>query len=137
MTTIISASVTITGNLTQAPEVKHLPSGKPVTELRVGATRRRNNNGIWEDDGAPLFLSASLFGDKDTWLADTLSKGDTISLAGDLVRRIYKRQDGTEGESLEIRFPRLLGYIRKADKQSAGRTVPNAGGQDLSFQPPF
>lgn len=137
MTAIISASVTVTGNLTRAPEVKYLSSGKPVTELRVGATRRRRNNGIWEDDGAPLFLSASLFGDKDTWLADTLSKGDTVSLTGDLIRRTYKRQDGSEGEALEVRFPRLLGYIRKADKQSADPTAPNAAGRDLNFQPPF
>lgn len=133
----MTATITVTGNLTQAPEVKHLQSGKTVTELRVGATRRRNNNGVWEDDGAPLFLSATLFGDKDTWLAGTLSKGDTVSLSGDLIRRTYKRQDGAEGEALEVRFPRLLGYVRKADKQRTSPAAPNTGGQNLSFQPPF
>ncbi len=133
----MTATITVTGNLTQAPEVKYLQSGKPVTELRFGATRRRNNNGTWEDDGAPLFLSASLFGDKDTWLAGTLSKGDSVSLTGDLIRRTYKRQDGTEGEALEVRFPRLLGYVRKADRQSAAPATPSGGGQNLNFQPPF
>lgn len=133
----MTATVIATGNLTQTPETKHLPSGKTVTELRFGATRRRNNNGAWEDDGGPLFMSASLFGDKDTWVANTLSKGDTVTVTGDLVRRTYTRQDGTEGESLEVRFPRLLGYIRKADKQMTSPTAPNIGGQDLSFQPPF
>ena len=133
----MTATVTVTGNLTAPPEVKYLQSGKPVTELRFGATRRRVREGVWEDDGAPLFMSASLFGDKDTWLADTLVKGDTVSLSGDLIRRTYKRQDGTEGEALEVRFPRLLGYVRKADKQRTSPTAPNAGGQDLSFQPPF
>lgn len=133
----MTATVTVTGNLTQDPEVKYLKSGKPVTEMRIGATRRRNNQGTWEDDGAPLFLSLSLFGDKDTWLADTLTKGDTVTVTGDLIRRTYKRQDGTEGESLEVRFPRLLGYIRKADKRATGPAAPAAGGQDLSFQPPF
>ena len=134
----MTATITVTGNLTQAPEVKYLQSGKPVTELRCGATRRRrNNNGTWEDDGAPLFLSASLFGDRDTWLADALSKGDTVSLTGDLVRRTYRRQDGTEGEALEVRFPRLLGYVRKSDKQGSSPTAPNTGDQNLGFQPPF
>lgn len=133
----MTATVTVTGNLAAPPEIKHLPSGKTVTELRLGATRRRNNNGTWEDDGAPLFLSASLFGDKDTWVADTLSKGDTVSLSGDLIRRTYKRQDGTEGEALEVRFPRLLGYVRKADKQRTSPTAPNIGGQDLNFPAPF
>lgn len=133
----MSATIIATGNLTQAPETKRLPSGKTVTELRFGATRRRNNNGAWEDDGAPLFLSASLFGDKDTWVAGALSKGDTVSLSGDLVRRTYTRQDGTEGDALEVRFPRLLGYIRKADKQGGFPTAPNAAGQDLSYPAPF
>lgn len=131
----MTATVTVTGNLTAAPEVKHLPSGKTVTELRVGATRRHNNNGTWADDGAPLFISAALFGDKDAWIADILQKGDTVTVTGDLVRRTYTRRDGTEGEALEVRFPRLLGYIRKNDKQPAA--APNVGGQDLSFQPPF
>lgn len=133
----MTATITVTGNLTQAPETKHLPSGKTVTELRFGATRRRNNNGAWEDDGAPLFLSASLFGDKDAWVANTLSKGDTITVTGDLVRRTYTRQDGTEGDALEVRFPRLLGYIRKADKQGGSPTAPNVAGQNLSFPAPF
>lgn len=133
----MSVTAIATGNLTQTPETKHLPSGKTVTELRFGATRRRNNNGAWEDDGAPLFLSASLFGDKDAWVANTLGKGDTVTVVGDLVRRTYTRSDGTEGEALEVRFPRLLGYIRKADKQAAAPAPPSAGGQHLNFQPPF
>ena len=133
----MTATITVTGNLTAAPEVKHLPSGKPVTELRFGATRRRNNNGTWEDDGAPLFMSASLFGDKDTWVAGTLSKGDSVTVTGDLVRRTYTRQDGSEGEALEVRFPRLLGYIRKADKQGGSPTVASAAGQNLNFPAPF
>ena len=78
-----------------------------------------------------------MFGDKDAWVADTLSRGDAVTVAGELVRRTYTRQDGTEGDALEVRFPRLLGYIRRADKQRTSPTAPNTGGQDLSFQPPF
>ena len=133
----MTATVTVTGILAQPPEVKHLQSGKPVTDLRIAATRRRNNNGTWEDDGAPLFMSAALFGDKDTWVADALAKGDTVTVTGELVLRAYTRRDGTPGEDIEVRFPRLLGYIRKADKQNNGRSAPNAGGQNLDFQPPF
>lgn len=133
----MTATITATGNLTRAPETKHLLSGKTVTELRFGATRRRYNNGTWEDDGSPLFMSASLFGDKDTWVANVLSKGDTVTVAGELVRRTYTRQDGTEGEALEVAFPRLLGYIRKADKQGIAAGGPNVGGQNLSFPAPF
>ncbi len=133
----MTATVTVTGNLTQAPEVRYLPSGKPVTELRFGATRRRNNNGTWEDDGGPLFMSASLIGDKDTWVGGALGKGDSVTVTGDLVRRTYTRRDGSEGESLEVRFPRLLGYIRKADKRANAQAAPNSAGQSLDCQPPF
>lgn len=133
----MSATVIATGNLTQDPQVRYLPSGKPVTELRFGATRRRNINGTWEDDGGPLFMSAGLLGDKDTWVGAVLSKGDSVTITGDLVRRTYTRQDGSEGESLEVRFPRLLGYIHKGDKRANAQAAPNAAGQDLSFPAPF
>lgn len=133
----MTAALTVTGNLTQDPELRYLPSGKPVTKLRLGATRRRNNNGTWEDDGAPLFLSVDLIGDKDTWVCDTLSKGDSVTVTGDLIRRTYGRPDGTEGEVLEVRFPRLLGYVRKADKRRTSPTAPDVASQGLSFQPPF
>ena len=133
----MTATVTVTGNLVQGPQVRYLKTGKAITELRLGATRRRNNNGTWEDDGAPLFLTATLFGDKDTWLADVVRKGDTVTVTGDLIRRTYKRQDGSEGETLEVRFPRLLGYIRKDDKRASAPTAPNSAGQSLDYQPPF
>lgn len=133
----MTAVVTATGNLTAAPKVKYLPSGKPVTELRFGATRRRNNNGTWEDDGAPLFMSADLFGEGETWVADVLTKGDAVTVTGDLVRRTYTRSDGSEGEALEVRFPRLLGYIRKTDKRGSSPTAPSSAGQNLDFRPPF
>lgn len=133
----MTATITVTGILALPPQVKYLQSGKPVTELRIGATRRRNNNGAWEDDGAPLFISASLFGDKDTWVADVLHKGDIVTVTGELIRRTYTRQDGNPGETLEVRFPRLLGYIGKADKQGGAPTVPNSAGQNLNFRPPF
>ena len=133
----MTATLTATGNLTQDPEVRYLSSGKPVTDLRFGCTRRRNNNGTWEDDGSPLFISASLFGAEATWVADAVKKGDSVTVAGELVRRTYGRRDGTEGEALEVRFPRLLGYIRKADRQASAAAAPNTAGQNLNFQPPF
>lgn len=133
----MTATVTVTGNLAAAPEVKRLPSGETVTEMRLGATRRRNNNGTWEDDGAPLFLSAGLFGGKATWVADALAKGDAVTVTGELVRRTYTRSDGAGGEVLEVRFPRLLGYIRKTDKQGGASAAPNVTGLNLNSQAPF
>ncbi len=53
--------VIITGNLTRDPEVRSLPSGTSVCELRVACNgRRKNSEGVWEDD--PNYFNVSVWG---------------------------------------------------------------------------
>ena len=52
--------VIITGNLTRDPEVRYLPSGTSVCELRVACNgRRKNSEGNWEDD--PNYFNVSVW----------------------------------------------------------------------------
>lgn len=109
----MSAHVTLTGNLGRDPETRFTPQGQAVTTLSVACTRARKNRqtGQWEDDGDPLWITAAFWGQEHTYLADTLRKGDKVSLDGDLIRRAYTTRDGRAGESLELRYPRLLGIV--------------------------
>ena len=53
--------VIITGNLTRDPELRSLPSGTSVCELRVACNgRRRNAEGKWEDD--PNYFNVTVWG---------------------------------------------------------------------------
>ena len=131
----MSAIVTVTGNLGQDPAVQHTPSGKPVTELSIAATASRKDRatGQWVDDGEPLWLRAPFWGEEHTHLADALHKGDKVTVTGALVRRVFDRREGGQGESLEVKFPRFLGVVSRCPSTEPGvgssAARPNAAGQ--------
>ena len=132
----MSAEITVTGTLTRDPEIKYTQSGTPMLKLALGATRRQQNRDTkqWEDDGSPLYIDATFFGDRENYLGDILHKGDQVSVSGGLVRRDWAA-NGKSGVALEVRFPKLLGYIKKSDK--AGGVQALAPTTSNTFNAPF
>lgn len=132
----MAAEITVTGTLTRDPEIKYAQSGTAMLRLALAATRRTQNRDTkqWEDDGDPLYIDATFFGDRENYLGDILHKGDRVSVTGTLVRRNWE-SDTKTGVALEVRFPRLLGYIKKADK--AGGVQALAPTTSNTFNVPF
>lgn len=132
----MAAEITVTGTLTRDPEIKYAQSGTPMLKLALAATRRQQNRDTkqWEDDGDPLYLDVTFFGDRENYLGDVLHKGDTVSVTGALVRRNWDT-GSKSGVALEVRFPRLLGYVKKADK--AGGVQALAPTTSNTFNAPF
>lgn len=113
----MSAEITVTGNLTRDPEPAKTKSGELIVRLGIAATRRQfdKKTNEWVDDGAPLYLNASFFGDSYEYIMGLVGKGDQITLSGTLVLREWESKKGS-GQSLEIRFPKFLGYMKKGDR---------------------
>lgn len=132
----MAAEITVTGTLTRDPELRYAKSGTPMLKLALAATRRQQNRDTnqWEDDGDPLYIDVTFFGDRENYLGDILHKGDTVSVAGPLIRRNWEF-DSKSGVALEVRFPRLLGYVKKADK--AGGVQALAPTTSNTFNAPF
>lgn len=132
----MSAEITVTGTLTRDPELRYTQSGTPMLKLALAATRRQQNRNTkqWEDDGDPLYIDVTFFGDRENYLGDILHKGDQVSVAGLLIRRNWELNDKS-GVTMDVRFPRLLGYIRKADK--AGGVQALAPTTSNTFTTPF
>lgn len=114
----MSMETTTTGNIAE-PTLRYTQAGKAVLELRIGATRRAFNKQTneWEDDGSPLWVSASFWEQEAEHLADILSKGAKVSVAGTVIREEYETAQG-HGEKLVIRFPRFLGIVPKRQNPS-------------------
>lgn len=132
----MAAEITVTGTLTRDPEVKYAQSGTPILKLALAATRRTQNQDTkqWEDDGDPLYIDVTFFGDRESYLGDILHKGDRVSVTGSLVRRDWQSGSKT-GVALEVRFPKLLGYIKKSDK--AGGVQALSPTTSNTFNAPF
>lgn len=132
----MAAEITVTGTLTRDPEIKYAQAGTAMLKVALAATRRQRNRDTqrWEDDGDPLYIDVTFFGDRENYLGDILHKGDQLSVSGALVRRDW--ESGTKsGVALEVRFPRLLGYVKKADK--AGGVQALAPTTSNTFNAPF
>lgn len=132
----MAAEITVTGTLTRDPEIKYAQSGTAMLKLALAATRRQQNRDTkqWEDDGDPLYIDVTFFGDRENYLGDILHKGDQVSVSGALVRRNWE-SGSKSGVALEVRFPKLLGYIKKADK--AGGVQALAPTTSNTFSTPF
>ena len=117
-----------TGTLVKDPEVHYAQSGTPVTSLRIGATRRAKDKstGRWNDDGAPLYVSAALLGDENTYLADVLKKGDRVTVTGAMVLREWHAGEKA-GIDHDLRNCRLCGYVRRIDRVAETRPQHQPG----------
>ena len=113
----MSAEITVTGNLTRDPEPAKTKTGELIVRLGIAATRRQfdKKTNEWVDDGAPLYLNTSFFGDSYEYIMGLVGKGDQVTLSGTLVLREWESKNGA-GQSLEIRFPKFLGYMKKGDR---------------------
>lgn len=113
----MSAEITVTGNLTRDPETSNTKSGELIVRLGIAATRRQfdKKTNEWIDDGDPLYLNASFFGDSYEYITGVVGKGDQVTLSGTLVLRSWESKKGS-GRALEIRFPKFLGYMKKGDR---------------------
>lgn len=132
----MAAEITVTGVLTKDPEIKYTQSGTPMLKLTLASTRRTQNRDTkqWEDDGDPLYIDVTFFGDRENYLGDILHKGDQVSVTGVLVRRNWESATKS-GVALDVRFPKLLGYVRKSDK--AGGVQALAPTTSNTFNAPF
>ncbi len=112
--------VTITGNLTSDPELRHTPSGTAVCSLRVAVNgRRKDQSGQWVDK--PNYFNVIVWGAQGENCSNYLSRGRPVAVDGRLDWREWEAKDGSGKRStVEI----------VADSvQFLGSRGDNAGGQ--------
>ena len=125
------ARVFVTGNVGRDPELRFTASGQASLDVSIGCTPRRKDkdSGQWDDDGAPLWITVTLWGEEAERWAELLNKGDRVSVNGTLKRRTYERRDGGQGEALELVGARDLAVIPKPDSQPATQKRDSGRGE--------
>jgi single-strand DNA-binding protein len=94
--------VVLIGNLTKDPELRALPSGMAVCELRIAVNTRRKNasTGDWED--RPNYFNVKVWGGQGESAARYLAKGRQVGIDGRLEWREWEAQDGTKRQAIDI-----------------------------------
>jgi single-strand DNA-binding protein len=96
-------TLTISGRLTADPELRFTSSGKAVASFTVADNhRRRGPGGDWQDDGT-TFLQVTVWEGLAENVADRFSKGDFVSVTGELRQRDWEDRAGNKRVSYELR----------------------------------
>lgn len=93
--------VVLNGRLTRDPELKSLPSGSSVCNMRiaVNGSRKDNATGSWIDTAH--YFDVAIFGPQADSTARHMSKGSPIGVTGRLEYREWD-QDGSKRSKVEV-----------------------------------
>ena len=115
--------VVITGNLTRDPELRSLPSGTSVCDMRIAVNTRRKNGatGEWEDK--PNYFDVKVWGAQGENCARFLSKGRPVAVQGRLEWREWETQDGQKRQAVDIIAESVQFLGGRDDAQGGGFTA--------------
>jgi single-strand DNA-binding protein len=94
--------VVMTGNLTKDPELRSLPSGTSVCELRIACNTRRKDSASGEWLDKPNYFSVKVWGAQGENAARYLAKGRPVAIDGRLEWREWETQEGAKRQEIDI-----------------------------------
>ncbi|MCC5793930.1 MAG: single-stranded DNA-binding protein [Chromatiales bacterium] len=94
--------VILIGNLGQDPEVKYMPSGSAVTNLRIATTEGVKNRDTGEYEDRTEWHTVAMFGRLAEVAGEYLKKGSQVFIEGKIRTRKWQDRDGNDRYSTEI-----------------------------------
>ena len=93
--------LTISGNLTSDPDLRHLHSGQALCKLRIAHNERvKLADGSWISQ--PQYFDVTIWGAVGEWVAANVAKGDQVVIAGRLRWREYETAGGDKRQAIDI-----------------------------------
>ena len=98
--------VFLIGNLTRDPELRYVPGGNAVSNLRLAVNRKyRDANGELKDN--TCFITVVVWGKQAENCSEYLSKGSPVFVEGSLQSRSWETQDGQKRNVIEVNASRI------------------------------
>jgi single-strand DNA-binding protein len=110
--------LTISGNLTTDPELRHLHSGNALCKIRIAHNERRKlESGDWIDN--PQYFDVTIWGAIGEWVAANVAKGDRVVVAGRLRWREWDTEDGNKRQAVDITADSIVPTPRSSSTTAA------------------
>jgi single-strand DNA-binding protein len=116
--------VILVGNLGADPEVRYLPSGDAVANIRIATTDRYKDKASGEYKEITEWHRIAFFGRLADIVGQYLKKGSSVYIEGKIRTRKWQAQDGTDRYSTEIVADQM---------QMLGGRASHDGGSDGSY----
>ncbi len=118
--------VVITGNLTRDPELRALPSGTSVCNLRIASNTRRKDNSTGEWVDKPNYFDVTVWGAQGENCAQYLAKGRPIAVDGRLEWREWQDKEGNKRQSVDIIADSVQFLGSREGGENGGRFTPQS-----------
>src|ERR1700754_376792 len=129
--------VILVGNLGADPEVRYLPSGDAVANIRLATTDRYKDKASGEMKEMTEWHRVSFFGRLAEIVSEYLKKGSSVYIEGRIRTRKWQAQDGTDRYSTEIvaEQMQMLGGGRRgsADGDGDGERAHRGGAASNAY----
>lgn len=123
----------IVGNLGADPEVRFLPSGEAVANIRVATTEKWKDKASGEMKEATEWHRISFFGRTAEVVGEYLKKGSQVYVEGSIRTRKWQDKDGQDRYSTEVVLNRFRGELTMLDGRTGGGGGGDFGGDDGGY----
>lgn len=129
--------ITVTGNLTDDPELRFTPSGHAVANFSVASTPTAFNKQTneWEDQET-LFLRCSIWRAAAENVAESLQKGMRVIVQGKLKQRSYETREGEKRTTFELDVMEIGPSLQFATAKVTRANRQQGSGQQQGQQQP-
>lgn len=130
--------VILVGNLTRDPELRYVPSGTAVTDVRLAVNDRVKRNDQWVDEAT--FIDVTLWGRTAEVASEYLTKGSPVLIEGRLKLDQWE-QEGQRRSKLKVVGDRMRmlgsrGGDRPAQQQATQYSQPAPPEDEFQAPPP-
>jgi len=106
-------NITVAGQLGKDAEVRYLPNGDAVAGFSVADSQGKDKDTIW--------WNCQLFGKRAESLSQYLTKGQAVTVSGNVTQRKYTDKNGTERTSMDVRVNDVALQGGKRDAEPSNR----------------
>ena len=128
--------VILVGNLGQDPEIRRLPSGDPVVNLRIATSENWRDKNSGERKERTEWHTVVIFNENLAKVAEQyLKKGAKVYIEGQLQTRQWEDQSGQKRYSTEVVLQRFRGELQMLDSRGggAGGEIADRSGRGTEF----
>ncbi|HTB23549.1 MAG TPA: single-stranded DNA-binding protein [bacterium] len=120
--------VLLVGNLTKDPELRFVPSGQAVANLRLATNRKyKAASGEWKEE--VTYVSVEVWGKSAEACGEYLKKGSPLLVEGRLKLKEWTAQDGQKRSVIEVVSERVQ-FLSGGPGRPGGASAPSADGFD-------
>ncbi len=113
--------VILVGNLGQDPEIRRLPSGDPVVNMRIATSESWRDKNSGERREKTEWHTVVIFNENLAKVAEQyLKKGSKVYIEGQLQTRQWEDQSGQKRYATEVVLQRFRGELQMLDRRGEG-----------------